>query len=71
MSKLKRATPSICVWSEDDDGGPWSTGCERLFEINEGRPSENGMKFCCFCGQPLEEVPFEYEDESDDHPQTG
>ena len=46
-----------CVWTEVEDG-PWETTCGHAFEIMEGKPSENDMKFCCYCGHALEQVPF-------------
>jgi hypothetical protein len=45
----------VCVWSEDFEGN-WDTGCGNLFVLNEGTPSENGMKHCCYCGGKLEQV---------------
>lgn len=42
----------VCHWDEDDTG-VWATDCRHEFEINEGTPDDNGMKFCCYCGKPL------------------
>lgn len=53
--------PNTCVWTEDGDGA-WDTGCGNLFVLNEGSPSDNEMKFCCYCGGKLEQVV--YDDES-------
>lgn len=53
-----------CLWQEDIDG-LWHTGCEEIFMLNSGLPSENGMKCCCYCGKQLREVLYEGE-ESDD-----
>lgn len=51
-----------CVWSEDGWGGEadagWSTSCGHNFEFNDGKPSDNGAKFCLYCGKPLVEVPY-------------
>ena len=45
-----------CTWSQDGDGeDAWDTSCHHRFNLNEGSPSENKMKFCCFCGGVLEE----------------
>ena len=49
-----------CNWDQDEDG-IWQTDCGELFEINEGTPGDNGMKFCCYCGRNLIERPFKYE----------
>lgn len=45
-----------CQWAEDGIEGPWATSCGHYFSLNEGTPSDNGMKYCCFCGRPLAEV---------------
>lgn len=47
----------ICGWVENSEG-TWATGCGHLFELNDGSPSENSMKFCCFCGCKLEETKY-------------
>jgi hypothetical protein len=43
-----------CAWAADDDA--WQTSCGQSFLIIEGTPNENGMRFCCYCGGPLNEV---------------
>lgn len=52
-----------CEWKQDADGN-WETGCGDLFCLNDSSPLENGMKFCCYCGLTLDEVP--YDDDSGD-----
>lgn len=57
---------SKCEWMQQDSifGTDWVTECGKEFRIDEGLPIENGMKFCCFCGKKLIDVPFdEPEDE--------
>ena len=44
-----------CVWTEDEDGN-YETDCGQMFCFIEGGPTDNGMKFCCYCGKPLKEV---------------
>ena len=56
--------PDVCTWTQDDDSHLWMTACQGDFSLEEGTPSENQMRFCCYCGKPLEEHP--YEDELDD-----
>lgn len=60
--------PTACTWAEDEDG-PWKTDCGHAFELNDGGPSENQMRFCCYCGRPLAEarfVPEPDEEETED-----
>lgn len=58
-------TRDVCHWTEDGDYSYWETKCGHNFEVIDGTPSENGFKYCCFCGRPLVEVPNE-PDESDE-----
>ena len=45
-----------CIWAQDGVGEDhWDTGCRGRFTIMDGSPSENKMRFCCYCGKPLEE----------------
>lgn len=51
-----------CIWTPDGDyDGPWATKCGHYFELNDGGPKDNGMRYCCYCGRPLVEVPWEDE----------
>jgi hypothetical protein len=43
-----------CRWAQDDNGA-WETECGNLFEVTEGTPYENDMKFCPYCGKTLVE----------------
>jgi len=54
-----------CNWVEDSDGA-WATACGHMFELNEGAPEGNGMKFCCYCGKQL--ASFGYKEPEDDEP---
>jgi hypothetical protein len=57
-------TESICTWSEDDDGN-WNTSCSQEFILIEGTPSQNDMRFCCYCGCHLVEKLYEPEPEDE------
>lgn len=46
---------TFCSWVPDSDGN-YETLCGEMFTLNDGTPSENGMKFCPYCGKPLREV---------------
>jgi len=55
-----------CVWAEcdplTDDLPRWDTTCGQSFTFIDGGPAENGIKFCCYCGHPVESKPFVYEE---------
>ena len=38
-----------------DDNGAWETECGNMFEVTDGTPNENDMKFCPYCGKTLVE----------------
>ena len=46
-----------CKWTENENG-LWETDCNDSFEFYSSGPVENGMKFCPYCGKPLEEVKY-------------
>jgi hypothetical protein len=45
----------LCLWIIDNDSGAWETECSNLFFITDGTPTENEMKYCCFCGKTIVE----------------
>jgi len=45
----------VCTW-EDNGEDAWETSCGEAFVLNEDGPTENGMKYCCYCGKPLREM---------------
>lgn len=47
-----------CTWTQMPwlEYHPWVTDCANEFEITEGTPDENQMKFCCYCGGRLVQV---------------
>lgn len=54
---------SDCKWKENSDGY-YETDCGNSFVLMDDTPSDNGMKFCCYCGCALQEEL--YNGESDD-----
>lgn len=58
--RLVDSTP--CTWREDEDGS-WDTDCGDCFVLISDGPSDNRMKFCCYCGQPITEIGFDEEGE--------
>ena len=52
-----------CNWYQEEDGGDtWQTKCGNYATVTADTPSENGMKFCWYCGGKLLEFPFEYDE---------
>ena len=45
-----------CEWRYDGLDDFYETSCGDLFSVMEGTPSDNGFKFCPYCGKGLEEV---------------
>jgi hypothetical protein len=48
--------PAACTWQYNPDKfgeDTWETGCGEAFLLIEGVPSDNKMKFCCYCGGSL------------------
>lgn len=43
-----------CGWTQDENGA-WETECGNMFEVTDGTPYENDMKFCPYCGKALAE----------------
>lgn len=39
-----------------DEIGTWWTECGEGFEIMNGAPTQNGFKYCVYCGKELREV---------------
>ena len=56
LASQQKSVP--CVWSEEYEG-PWESACGHAFNIIEGGPAENGMKFCCFCGAPINAISYD------------
>jgi hypothetical protein len=58
-SLTAQAEPVACHWHQDIDSTCWAAGCGGYFTLNGGKPSENDMTHCCYCGKTLVEVPIE------------
>lgn len=57
-----------CEWRSDDEpdmGGAWHTACGEIFCITDGSPSDNGMIFCCYCGNGIMQT-YAVADEAED-----
>jgi hypothetical protein len=60
ITPLERAAAMNCTWREDSEGN-WISQCSNAFIYHDGTPTENGMKFCCYCGKPITEIGFDDE----------
>jgi hypothetical protein len=67
LSLAKRAAGApVCNWSqEDDESDCWVTSCGNAFSLNDGTPSDNSLKHCCYCGRHLTETRWEPEPDED------
>lgn len=45
-----------CTWTYDDVMSTWKTTCGNAFCLEYGKPSENEMNYCAYCGGRLIEV---------------
>lgn len=51
-----------CTWSNsegseyDDCDTQWETSCSGTFILNDGTPESNELKYCCYCGKPIEQL---------------
>ena len=43
-----------CYWEYKDTFDYWLTDCGEIFCLDSGTPSDNEMKYCCYCGKELE-----------------
>lgn len=41
------------VWKYSPCADLWETECDELFDFVDGTPTENGMRYCCYCGRPI------------------
>jgi len=60
----KRVEPDSCEW-DFDDCGTWNSTCGNAFQFTEGGPTENGCKFCPYCGHALKEIPAKFDEWGD------
>jgi len=46
----------MCIWSLNSlDWNTWDTGCGEKFQLDNGTPSSNSMKYCCYCGKEVKD----------------
>jgi predicted amidophosphoribosyltransferase len=62
MRTVTQTEPSTCTWVQDDDGSEtFATSCGDHFNLEGGNPEESGLRFCCYCGKPLQQELVESE----------
>lgn len=49
------AQQETCKWTYDEWHDCWDTECGNAYQVTEGTPKENNMKFCPYCGKALVE----------------
>ena len=60
LTDIKTGQPiekETCSWIQEDDPDIcyWKTGCGNSFYFTEGTPTDNNMKYCCYCGKLLKQ----------------
>lgn len=50
-------TQNVCSWIQEDDPdiNLWRTSCRNTFYLDSDKPSDNHMKYCCYCGKLIKE----------------
>lgn len=56
LEAWQAAIPDPCEWLQDEWDNSYDTSCGNKYEIIDGTPEDNGMKFCTYCGGKLEQV---------------
>jgi len=45
-----------CKWEYDWRNDTWDTGCGDSFIVIDATPSQNGMRYCPYCGKVINEI---------------
>ena len=68
--KLEEQAEQYCHWLQQDgeNSDCWLVCDDKLFCLNNGTPSENGMLFCPYCGKNIDEITYkeQFPDTEDD-----
>lgn len=58
--KLEEQAEQYCHWLQQDgeNSEDWLACDGKLFCLTNGTPSENGMRFCPYCGKNLYEITY-------------
>lgn len=55
-SECSEKPEPTCRWAFDDHHAKWDTACGHGFSFTTGRPNEDGIEWCPYCGHRIEEV---------------
>ncbi len=55
MNAVVIVEEKTCEW-KGYEFNTHDTSCGKSFAIMEGTPKDNGMKFCCYCGNKIKEI---------------
>lgn len=53
-------------WDPLDFSSTWEIACGGAWELEDGTPAENGIRFCHQCGKPVDVHPWSDDDEGED-----
>lgn len=59
LPELTQRPAPKCFWQRagvEHDSDTFDTGCGHSFNLFDGVPSDNDMKYCCFCGRTITET---------------
>lgn len=55
LAALKAERALACVWTHDEWHDYWESACGQAFVCEDGKPTDNDMLFCSYCGKRIEE----------------
>lgn len=66
--KLEEQREQYCHWLQQDgeNSEDWLACDDKIFCLTNGTPSENGMRFCPYCGKNLVEITYAEQFPSDE-----
>ncbi|QCI13062.1 hypothetical protein E6B08_17540 [Pseudomonas putida] len=50
---IAERVPQTCTWTHNTHDSNWDTGCGEKWMLNDGTPTEHGVRFCHSCGKPV------------------
>jgi rRNA maturation endonuclease Nob1 len=55
---IDASTITTCKWKYQEDAYEehWTTECGEAFVFFEGSPKDNHIRFCPYCGKPIEQI---------------